>query len=135
MKMFVFVLVTLLAIWNSENPGITIENDKFPLIGIWVNNDSSARGITKCDIQYKNDRFLVHVWGACTPQDCDWGEQASNLEKKDTESFHFLWASKFAEREMEYEIIEGKLKITTITRFLDNSGRPSNTHTEFLTKE
>src|ERR1035441_8885571 len=49
--------------------------DKFR--GVWVNEDSRTRGVTKVEIRSEERGLLIHVWGACHPQDCDWGEKSS----------------------------------------------------------
>ncbi|WP_190808721.1 hypothetical protein [Flagellimonas sp. S3867] len=135
MKMFIYILLILTTVWNSENHVATVENDKFPLIGIWISEDNQTRGITKCNIQYKNGHFIVHVWASCSPQDCDWGEKASDQEKNDIEKFNFIWDHEFAERDMVFELIAGKLKITTTTSFKDNSDRPTRTKVEYFVKQ
>jgi hypothetical protein len=66
--------------------------------GSWRNDDSTTRGITKVDVSFScNDvvlcgvdangnvtcntpgaPFRVHLWGACSPSDCDWGPVDGN---------------------------------------------------------
>jgi hypothetical protein len=43
-------------------------------VGAWVNADSNTGGMTVLDIE-KIDDFTAtfHGYGACSPQDCDWG--------------------------------------------------------------
>jgi hypothetical protein len=52
--------------------------------GTWRNTNASTTGITRIVITFPcNDTNpstrlpdTVHVWGKCSPTDCDWGEQA-----------------------------------------------------------
>ena len=43
------------------------------MIGAWVNHDSSSMGVTQIVISNENGGLDAHVWGSCTPVDCDWG--------------------------------------------------------------
>ena len=58
-----------------------------PEDGSWVNTDPSTRSLTRirlrfvCQDQVLNGQlyppgppWYVHVWGKCSPTDCDWGE-------------------------------------------------------------
>ena len=62
--------------------------------GSWKNSDSATRGITRIEVSFTcNDQvlcgidsngnvtctrpgapFRVHLWGKCSPSDCDWGD-------------------------------------------------------------
>lgn len=41
--------------------------------GDWENADRNTRGITKLQIAVRGANVTVQAWGACSPQDCDWG--------------------------------------------------------------
>ncbi|MFT7065808.1 MAG: hypothetical protein ACJAUO_001384 [Sediminicola sp.] len=103
--------------------------------GLWVNEDDQTRGVSKCLISFKNNRFVVQMWASCTPQDCDWGENVTNEAKKGTNKFELLWDHEFAESAITYEIIEGKLKLTDKRRYNDNSGRQDFTIIEYFIKK
>ena len=74
------------------------------------------------------------MWGACHPQDCDWGESVANEVEKGVNKFELLWNQEFAESAITYEIIDGKLKMTHKRRYKDNSGRPDFTLIEYFIK-
>ncbi len=120
-------------IFHPENKGLGInQNDDFT--GLWVNEDDQTRGITKCKISFENSNIVVQMWGACHPEDCDWGENVANEVKKETNKFELLWDQEFAESAITYEIIDGKLKLTNKRRYKDNSGRSDGTSVEYFQK-
>jgi hypothetical protein len=49
--------------------------DKFQ--GVWTNVNPLTDGITRIEIRSEGESLLIHVWGKCHPQDCDWGEMAT----------------------------------------------------------
>ena len=104
-------------------------------VGLWVNENKKTRGITKCQIAKNDGEFIVQMWGACMPQDCDMGKNKTKGVKKRTNKFELLWDSGFAESSMIYEMIEGKLKLTHKRHFKDNSGRPDYTIIEYFVKK
>ena len=56
--------------------------------GNWSNIDRNTRGITRVDVKFfcqdqvlngvpccpTGDPYRVHLYGSCSPSDCDWGE-------------------------------------------------------------
>ncbi|NAY93501.1 hypothetical protein GTQ34_16460 [Muricauda sp. JGD-17] len=104
-------------------------------IGLWVNENSERPGITKCKISFENNRYIVQMWGSCTPQDCDWGKNKTDGVEKGANKFELLWDSGFAESTVTYELVEDKLKLTNKRHFKDDSGRPDYTTTEYFVKE
>ncbi len=109
------------------------QNDHFN--GLWINEDSQTRAITKCKISYKNNSFVVQMWGACQPQDCDWGENVANDVQKETDKFQLLWNQEFAESFVTYEIIDGRLKVTDKRHYKDNSNRLDYSLVEYFQKK
>ncbi len=106
------------------------------IIGLWVNEKGNrTKSITKCKISYKGNGFVVQMWGACLPQDCDWGENVANELEKGTNKFELFWDQEFAESAITYEIIDGKLEMTHNRHYKDNSGRPDATLIEYFIKE
>jgi hypothetical protein len=45
-----------------------------PFLGKWKNEDPTTRSVTRFSIAADADRLLVHAWGRCQPEDCDWKE-------------------------------------------------------------
>ncbi|WP_209406338.1 hypothetical protein [Pseudozobellia sp. WGM2] len=102
--------------------------------GIWVNEGSDPM-VTKCEISFKTDHFIVQMWGSCDPQDCDWGENVTNDMNRGATKFDLLWDSGFAERNVTYEIIDGKLKLMIKVHYKDNSGRTDFAIYEYFEKQ
>ncbi len=146
MKIFISTITLFLIFWNinvespknkiyqSTNTGLEYNrNEDFN--GLWVNEDDQTRGITKCNISYKNNRFVVQMWGSCQPQDCDMGERVSSELEKGIDKFDIIWSSDFSESTVTYEIIDGKLKLTNKRHYKDNSGRSDFTLIEYFIKQ
>jgi len=149
MKLFISTITLLLFFWNTNIESPKIKKDRmYPptntsleknwnkdFNGIWVNEEDKTRGTTKCKIFYKNNSFVVQMWGACTPKDCDWGENVTNKIIKETNKFELIWDQEFAESAITYEIIDGKLKLTNKRSYKDNSGREGFTIVEYFIKQ
>lgn len=116
---------TMLPLENDQN------ND---FNGLWVNQGDQKKMITKCKILYKDNSYIVQMWGACMPEDCEWGENVATDVEKGADRFELLWDREFAESNITYELIDGKLKMTHKRSFKDNSGRPGYELTEYFTQ-
>ncbi len=103
--------------------------------GLWANVTNERRMFTKCTILYKDNSFVVQMWGDCQPEDCDWGERISEKVKNGTNKFELFWEQEFAESEITYELFDEKLKVTNQRRFKDNSVRQDYTLVEYFTKQ
>jgi hypothetical protein len=85
--------------------------------GIWKNEDSNTRGVTKIVILRKNGETFVHAWGKCHPQDCDWGEAKATIEG-DILKVTWYWAA--GERDMSLRLVGDRLQTETIHVYSDN---------------
>jgi len=111
------------------------ESIKYNLTGVWVNQDEETRSITKCEIRYEEDRFYIHLWGACHPQDCDWGENATDELDGETQELTLNWDQGFVERTQTLVIKDGKLVLTTNSHYKDDSGRPDSSEVDIFIKK
>lgn len=80
--------------------------------GDWANSDSSTRSLTKAELRFTcQDQVLngelyppgppwhIHLWGACSPSDCDWTEiGAENVTIGDRTYVHAVYRQGFATR-------------------------------------
>lgn len=126
---------TTLIIQKNSSEGIhfAIKEDlKSQFKGFWINENPETRSITKIKIGYKNNKHVVQMWGACSPQDCNWGENVSDIEDKDATEFTLLWDQDYAESKVTYELVDSKLKITNVRHYKDNSNREDITMVEYF---
>jgi hypothetical protein len=94
-----------------------------PFVGLWRNEDPETESITRVTIRGSGDVFVVHMWGSCIPE-CDWGEAQTSLADADDGVVVLAWNFSFAQNNQELHVLpDGRLRVTTHTRFTDGSGR------------
>ena len=109
------------------------------LLGNWKNTDSNTRGITRinvgfacgdvvqCDTEGHCSQpytgYVVRVYGACHPTDCDWGSANAKITKLPGEVLTASYKQSFAKRDILANINQGQLWLVLSTHFTDNSGR------------
>lgn len=151
MKLVIITISLLLFFWSTNVESLKIKEDRNyqatdteleknrneDFNGLWV-NEAGAKArifITQCKISFDKNSLVVRMWGACHPEDCDWGENVLRDLKKGSNKFELLWDQELAESTITYEIIDGKLKMTHNRRYKDNSGRPDFTLIEYFIKK
>ncbi len=108
------------------------------LSGTWKNLDEGTRGLTMLGIRVVDKAVFVHAWGKCQPTDCDWGEvtavpyarDVSSTPSEATLALAATFKTNFKESVLTIRPENGSLRVETITRFTDNSGRNSYTATD-----
>ena len=91
--------------------------------GTWVNTDTNTNGLTKVVVKGAGGKASVHVWGKCSPQDCDWGWSNCNSYADGHLSTHYR--SDLSVRNLTITMPNpGTLTVQMHTHFIDNSGRP-----------
>ena len=133
MLLLLFVILTAIS-WNDGkeiDAGLTYNN----FVGVWENENDETRSFPKCEIRYEENRFYVHIWGACVPQYCDWGETPSEKLDENTTKFVVNWDQGFVKRTQILELKEGKLILTTNSHYKDDSGRPDSSIVDTFTKK
>ena len=135
MKLLIGAFALLISFWSTPAEPLTAEKT-VDFSGLWINVDQKEPGITKCKIHYEDHRYVVQMWGACEPADCDWGETASAEINREVNKFELLWNKvTFAESAITYEMVDGKLKVTNKRHFKDSSGRPDYTLIEYFIRQ
>jgi hypothetical protein len=104
------------------------------LLGDWHNVNASTRDIVRLEATEFKGAIDVHIWGACTPNPCDWGTVraapfAPNVETKLPAGAQYLLAD-FNPGFAKVTVIigpspnpGGELRLIELTHFTDNSGR------------
>jgi hypothetical protein len=101
-------------------------------LGEWTNVNASKNGITRVVIAKENDRFTVHVWGACPPSECDLGtapaEAGGSADASAPVSSMFVVLNQGSvERFITLSLLrqsETKLSVQTDEHFTDQNGGP-----------
>jgi len=91
--------------------------------GVWVNEDPDTGGITRVEVA----PWTVHMWGACTPTDCDWGETIYSIHQ---DQLHVVWDQGFVVRVQELALLpDGALQVDTVSHYTDGAGTATETDT------
>jgi thiol-disulfide isomerase/thioredoxin/outer membrane lipoprotein-sorting protein len=104
-----------------------------PLSGSWININSATPNVTHVTVRHENNRTVVHVWGACQPSDCDWGEVDAELWNGIPMA---IWKQGFATRRMQFiPQPDGRMLLAYRSEYNDGSGRKDDGHAEFFARE
>jgi hypothetical protein len=118
-----FALVPVLLLFASAAYGQSASLD-----GTWVNVDPNTGGITRVVIEHTGATDRVHVWGSCSPEDCDWGPTALHrLRGVTSETLSYGYATYepgWSTKHLAFERRDDELLVTAFTFFKDESGRP-----------
>jgi tetratricopeptide (TPR) repeat protein len=92
--------------------------------GIWINQDPNTGSITRIEIKQIANQLKIHMWGSCTPTDCDWGTVDVDVSDATDGELNVTWDQGFAIRDQKISYQKsGSLIVTTHTHYTDNSGR------------
>jgi hypothetical protein len=101
-------------------------------VGEWTNKDFNTAGITRVQIRRDGSRLIAHMWGRCTPVECDWGEAEAMQTDK---ALRLKWDQKFCVRTQELTLLnDGSLQVAEHSHFTDNSGREDYDSTAIFAK-
>jgi len=120
---------------ESEGSG---EIDSTPLLGEWVNTNTSTTGIVKVVIRLKGSDVVIRVLGASSPSLCDWGEArsdalySSSVRSLNATAFSATYDFGFLETRLEANFSLGLLVIANFNTFRDGSGRSNYFSREFF---
>lgn len=120
---------------NAEGPGAV---DPTPFVGNWLNtNDSARHKIARVVMAVKDGVLIVHAYGDCVPDLCDWGEVkatvfADSIGSHVAMSFSAVYDFGFMETYLQSNIKHGTLVIASCNRFKDGSGRANYYTREFF---
>jgi hypothetical protein len=100
-----------------------------PLAGNWVNDNPQTHGIAKLEVVQNGDAVTVHAWGACHPQDCDWGAEKGLASGN---SASVAWDQGSVLRKMTIGTDASRLRMELDSVYRDS--RPSQHAREFFVK-
>jgi hypothetical protein len=112
--------------------------DPAPFEGTWVNtNDTAPHRIAKLVMTVSDGVLMVHVWGYCEPDLCDWGEvpaevYADSINSETAMSFTATFEFGFMETHLQTNLKRGTMVIATANKFSDQSGRSNYYTREFF---
>ena len=105
-------------------------------VGSWINEDANTRGITSTQIRSESNMLFVHMWGACSPTDCDWGETSTSIADADDGVLSLTWTFSFKVETQQVSVLsDGRLQVVGHIHYTDNSGRSDTDYTEYFIKE
>ena len=129
-----FVLLAMLTAGCGDGSRFPIQPSLAdPFLGMWFNEDPETRNITRVQIVRGNSNLVVRMWGACIPEDCDWGTQTAGALSVIDGVLELTWNQGFVVRIQKLTISpNGRLRLETFDDFLD--GRQDQTHVNFFFK-
>jgi len=111
----------------TENPMLSL------FVGSWANEEPVTEGIARIEIYVDSGAIFVHVWGACRPTDCDWGEVTTPITNANDGTISLIWDHGFATADQEITLLpDGRLEVVSRVHFTDNSGRADRLTTDYL---
>ncbi|CAK8724450.1 MAG: hypothetical protein CDV28_10259 [Candidatus Electronema aureum] len=108
--------------------GAALAPSSKPLVGTWINCDKQTGGIVKIEIAVDGKGLVVHAYGACHPDPCDWGavsghSYSSSVSSLDAVAFTAVFDAGFSERLLTGHLENGCLIAESYTNFKDGGGR------------
>ncbi len=105
-------------------------------ISLLALEDPDTRGITRVAIRTDGRTLFVHMWGSCTPTDCDWGETTTAVADAQDGALSLRWTFSFKVDTQTLTVLaDGRLRVRGHTHFTDNSGRADYDYTYFYRKQ
>jgi hypothetical protein len=111
-----------------------------PVVGTWTNVDPETQSVTKIQITNGSGGHSIEAWGACTPQDCEWGDTDLELlgtSVSDTTPDYAMghWDAGFKDTVITIKLNSPKGMIADLYHtFKDGSGR-ENYHQRFVLED
>ena len=99
---------------------------------LFTSCDQADVTIAYNEIRSESNKVYVHMWGACQPIDCDWGEISADMTPK---SLKVKWVLSWVVEQQEVSILEdGNLRVVGHVHYTDQSGRKDRDYTENFIK-
>jgi hypothetical protein len=107
---------------QGQGVGASVAAPVAALLGTWTNIQDHPNGITHVIFTTTPSGIAVHVFGACTPTDCDWGSvtiEGQTLPARAVYRFSFATKSLSISMHPQFPHL---LQIVSGSQFTDNSG-------------
>jgi hypothetical protein len=79
-SLIVLLVVGLLFVFYIfKRNRVTVQENYEKYLGLWVNADPRAEGITRLSVETIRGDLSIHAWGRCVPVDCDWGKRIVDI--------------------------------------------------------
>jgi hypothetical protein len=117
-----------------------------PEDGAWINTDAQTRSLTRIELRFTcQDQILngqpyppgppwhLHLWGSCSPQNCDWGEVGA--QRLSSNHIYASYDQGFARRFVYARMSQyrpGQLWVYTYTDFTDPDRSDYDVHNWFV---
>lgn len=107
-------------------PGLKV--DLSPFVGTWKNTKPDSGQLPKVIMKEVDGQLIMHAFGACTPDLCDWGEAlcevfTDGVGSPTANAFIASFSFDFADVEISSNVKLGVLVVQAYTRFKDGSDR------------
>jgi hypothetical protein len=91
-------------------------------VGTWLNVDPATRSITRVEIRVEGNMVFVHMWGSCTPTDCDWGETSTFTSDANDGVLDLVWDQGFVVRQQQLQLFDNgaTLYVATYSVYTDD---------------
>jgi uncharacterized protein YkwD len=126
----------VLTLTPTPGPTPTPSAQLVQFLGSWTNKDPNTQSIARTSIRTDAAKVFVHMWGACAPTDCDWGETTTDITDVDDGVLSLMWDQGFEVRTQQVSLLpDGVLRVVDHSHFTDNSGRADLDSTDDFIRE
>ena len=153
-QLFGLALLGCLAAVAQSSPAEAGQCGQLAQVGSWVNEDPNTRGITRVELRQRCEddtrttcgtnglcttisgvrlRAFIRLFGACVPQDCEFGEVEGAPWSGGGGWYLFRYEQGFASRDVYARVESGQLRVFMFTDFADPA-RADYTVDEFFVR-
>lgn len=118
----------------TGQPGLEV--DLKPFLGSWKNTKPNSGQLPKIIMKLVDGQLVMHAFGACEPDLCDWGEAVcevftDGVGSPTANAFLTSYSFEAMDVEISSNVKLGVLVVQTYTRFKDGSDRHNYYTREF----
>lgn len=98
-------------------------------MALWRNENPSTPGIPQAAIRSQGNTIYVHMWGRCTPTDCDWGETTTTTADALDGTLNLTWTLPYKVETQQVSVL-GDNRLRVAGHAVYNDGRPPRNYVE-----